>query len=159
MQRERPRVDSVTEDLALIGYFRDQLAALSESKVRDLLALAASTNISNKDARSVLKVGRVGTWYWLDKLTKLTMLEKRGQYYRASRYTSELVHALSLTFRSVLNGKLPNVEDSEAFSKVISLAFQGLESLYDTGKIDPEEYKRTKNMLKDLEKARGGAAD
>jgi hypothetical protein len=77
------------------------------------------------------------------------MLEKRGQYYRASPYARHLITALYITFSSVLEGEMPRgVRRDGPMVQVLRIASDGLESLYDRGKVDPDEYKQSKSILK-----------
>jgi hypothetical protein len=141
----------MTQDIALIKHFREHLAVLSDPRALDLLSLAATEPITNTEARSVLKVGRNVAWIYLSRLVQLGMLEKRGQVYRASNYAADLLYATSLTFRSVLNGKVPEVDQGK-LPNLLALARQGLEILYERGKIDQEEYAKQLRFLKEAER-------
>jgi len=141
----------VSQDIALVKHFRDHLAALSDQRVLDLLSLAAAEPITNTEARSVLKVERNVAWIYLSRLVQLGMLDKRGQVYRASDYAADLLSATSLTFRSVLNGKVPEV-DPGRLPNLLALARQGADLLYERGKIDQEEYTKQLKFLKEAER-------
>ncbi len=116
----------------------------------DLLSLANTTPITNADARELLKLRRSHAWDCLSRLVELGLLEKRGHAYRASPYAKALVQALFLTFRSIVSGKPPQVENP-AWVSVIQIATDGLESLYSRGRIDQSEYAAKSRLLKDLE--------
>ena len=126
-------IETVTQDIALIRHFREHLAVLSDQRALDLLSLASVTQVTNRDARDVLKLRRAGAWVWLSKLTALGMLEKRGQSYRASPYTENLISATSLVFRSVVNGKTPRF-NAPAWSEVLRLASDGVRTSYERGR-------------------------
>jgi hypothetical protein len=143
-------IETVTQDIALIRHFREHLAVLSDQRALDLLSLASVTQVTNKDVRDALKLRRAGAWVWLSKLTALGMLEKRGQSYRASPYTTNLISATSLVFRSVLNGKTPQL-NTHAWSEALRLASDGVQMLYARGRIDQAEFTRQSRMLKELE--------
>jgi hypothetical protein len=143
-------VESITQEIALIRHFREHLAVLSDEKALDLLALASLKTINNADARSVLKVGRAGAWLWLSKLSKLGLLEKRGQSYRASPYFEKLVSTTSLTFQSVLTGKPPKTQGS-GWAEALRLASEGVKMAYNRGTIDQRELDTKTRMLKELE--------
>jgi hypothetical protein len=94
----------------------------------------------------------------LSELTKFTMLEKRGQAYRASPYSKDLLAAASITFGSLLMGKIPqtlpaaaiNRENVSAWSTVLQTAADGLELLYSRGRIDQSERARQQKLIGDL---------
>ena len=138
----------MSQDIALVKHFRDHLAALSDQRVLDLLSLAAAEPITNTEARSVLKVERNVAWIYLSRLVQLGMLDKRGQVYRASDYAADLLSATSLTFRSVLNGKVPEV-DPGRLPNLLALARQGADLLYERGKIDQDEYDKQLKFLRE----------
>ena len=144
-------LETMSQDIALVKHFRAHLAALSDPRVLDLLSLAAAEPITNTEARSVLKVERNVAWIYLSRLVQLGMLEKRGQVYRASDYAADVVYATSLTFRSVLNGKVPEVDPGK-LPNLLALARQGAEVLYERGKIDQEEYSKQLRFLKEAER-------
>jgi hypothetical protein len=158
-QQRSSSIDSLTQDIALVKHFRDHISALSDPRILDLLSVASARPVNNADARAILKLGRTGAWFWLDRLNKLSMLDKKTtQLYRTSAYSSDLVYALSLTLRSVLNGRIPKVEDNhEAFLEILRLASDGLEILYERGRIEQDEYDKKRRTLKTFEDAvRGG---
>jgi hypothetical protein len=146
------------QNILVLKHFREHLAILSEPRALELLSLANTMPITNKDARTVLKVGRNGAYYWLGILTRLTMLEKRGQAYRASPYSKDLLAAASITFGSLLMGKMPQTvaasaisrENASAWSTVLQTAADGLELLYSRGRIDQSERARRQKMINDL---------
>ncbi len=144
------QVRSVTQDIALVKHFREHLAALSDPRTLDLLALASVKPITNAEARQILKLGRNRAWVNLSDLVKLTLLEKRGHAYRASPYAEHLVAALSLTFQSVLAGKMPNIQ-GPGWAEVLRLASDGVRMSYERGKIDQSEFARRDRMLKEME--------
>jgi hypothetical protein len=144
------QVKSVTQDIALVKHFREHLAALSDPETLDLLALASVKPITNAEARHTLKLGRNRAWAKLSALAKLTLLEKRGQSYRTSPYAENLVGALSLTFQSVLAGKMPNVQ-GPGWARVLRLASDGLRLAYDRGKMEQDEYLQHERFLKEME--------
>lgn len=149
---------SFNQSIIVLKHFREHFAMLSEPRVLELLSLANTMPITNEDARAVLKVGRNGAYYWLGILTRLTMLEKRGQTYQASPYSKSLVAAASLTFRSLVMGKMPqaaasapvNGENVSAWSAVLQTAADGRELLYSRGRIDQSERARLQKTINDL---------
>jgi hypothetical protein len=149
---KRFTTETVTQDIALIRHFREHLAVLSDQRVLDLLSLASVTQVTNKDVRTIFKVGRAGAWVWLAKLGRLGMLEKRGQSYRASPYTEKLVGTVSLTFQSVLTGKTPAVQ-GQNWAEVLRLATDGVRMSFERGKVDQSEYSAKTRMLKQLEES------
>jgi hypothetical protein len=142
--------ETVTQDIALIRHFREHLALLSDERVLDLLTLASLSAVTNREARSAFKVGRAGAWVWLSRLTRVGMLEKRGQSYKASPYAEKLFGTVSLTFQSLLTGKTPKLQ-GQNWSDALRLASDGLRMSYERGKIDQAEYARQGRMLKELE--------
>jgi len=157
----RPEENSLdfNGNIFVLKSFRHHLTILSEPRLLELLSLANTMPITNEDARTVLKIGRNGAYYWLGILTRLTMLEKRGQQYRVSPYSKNLVTAASLTFRSLVQGKMPqtatavgaiNHENASAWSTVLQTAADGLELLYSRGRIDQSERGRRQKMIDDL---------
>jgi hypothetical protein len=146
-------------DVIFLKHFREHLAILSEPRLLELLSLANTMPVTNKDARVLLKVGRNGAYYWLGNLVRLGMLEKRGQTYRVSPYSMSLVAAASLTFRSLVSGKMPQVattttavlpttrEDVAAWTTILQTASEGLELLYSRGRIDQSERARQQKMI------------
>jgi len=133
------------------------MAVLSEPRLLELLSLANTVPMTNEDARTILKVGRNGAYYWLARLTGLDMLEKRGQAYRASPYSKSLVAAASLTFRSLVEGKMPqtptspiNRDNLSAWRTVLQTTADGLELLYSRGRIDQSERARRQKIIEDL---------
>jgi hypothetical protein len=155
--RAEENVFGFNQNILVLKHFREHLAVLSEPRVLELLSLANTISITNVDARTVLKVGRNGAYYWLGILTRLSMLEKRGQTYRASPYSKSLVEAASLTFRSLVLGKMPqtataaiNRENVSAWSTVLQTASDGLEMLYSRGRIDQSERARQQKIIDDL---------
>jgi len=143
-------LETVPREIALVRHFREHLAALSDPKVLDLLTVACAVSITNKDVRRVLRLRRGQAWTNLSALVNVGMLEKRGQHYRASPYARHLITALYITFSSVLEGEMPQVRKDDSMAQVLRIASDGLESLYDRGKVDPDEYKRTKSLLKQV---------
>jgi hypothetical protein len=110
--------------------------------------------VTNEDARAVLKVGRRGTYYWLSELTRLTMLEKKGQRYRASPYSKALMMAVSTVFGSLVMGKIPEPQVAAIHGKnalgwntVLQTATEGLELLYARGRIDESERMRRQKII------------
>jgi hypothetical protein len=148
----RQLTETVTQDIALIRHFREHLAMLSDQRVLDLLSLASVTQVTNKDVRAVFKVGRAGAWVWLSRLTRLGMLEKRGQSYRASPYSEKLISTTSLTFQSVLTGRTPRPQ-GQNWTEALRLASEGVRMSYERGKIDQAEYAAKGRMLKELEES------
>jgi hypothetical protein len=148
--QNQKQVKSVTQDIALVKHFREHLAALSDPRLLDLLALASLEPITNEDARRMLKLGRNRAWANLSDLVKLSLLEKRGHAYRASPYAENLVGALSLTFQSVLAGKMPNIR-GQGWAEVLRLAFDGVETSYMKGKTQQGEYQQQMKLLKEME--------
>jgi hypothetical protein len=156
----RPKENALdfNQNILVLKGFLQHLAILSEPRLLELLSLANTMPITNEDARAVLKVGRRGAYYWLSELTRLTMLEKRGQAYRASPYSKDLLAAASITFGSLLMGKMPrtatavaiNRENVPAWSTVLQTAADGLELLYSRGRIDQSERARQQKMINDL---------
>jgi len=144
------QVKSVTQDIALIAHFREHLEAISVQENLDILAIASVKPISNAEARRVLKLGRNRAWARLSDMVRLTLLEKRGHTYRASPYAENLVGALSLTFQSVLAGKLPQIQ-GPGWADVLKMASEGMTMAYERGKIDRAEFTRRDRMLKELE--------
>jgi len=146
------------QSIIILKHFREHMAILSEPRVLELLSLANTMPITNKDARTVLQVGRNGAYYWLGILTRLAMLEKRGQTYCVSPYSKSLIATASLTFRSLVMGKMPqtstasaiNRENVSAWSTVLQTAADGLELLYSRGRIDQSERARRQKMIDDL---------
>jgi hypothetical protein len=143
-------LDITPREIALIQHFRDHLAVLSDPVLLDLLCIASVDSITNASARKVLGLRRSQAWTNLSALVKVGMLEKRGQFYRASPYARHLISALYIAFRNVLGGTVPQAEDLEATVKVLKMAADGLESLYDRGRMDPEEYRKNKSLLKEF---------
>jgi hypothetical protein len=144
-------VETVTQDIALIRHFREHLEVLSDQRVLDLLSVASMTRVTNKDARTIFKVGRAGAWVWLSRLTGLGMLEKRGQSYKASPYVEKLISTVSLTFQSVLTGKTPTSIQGPGWAEALRLASEGVKLAYERGKIDQSECNAKTRMLKELE--------
>jgi len=145
------------QSIIVLKHFREHLAVLSEPKLLELLSLANTIPTTNQDARALLKVGRNGAYYWLGILTRLAMIEKRGQTYLASPYSKSLVAAASLTFRSLVQGKMPqtaiapvNRQNLSAWSTVLQTAADGLELLYSRGRIDQSERARRQKIIEDL---------
>ena len=77
-------IETVTQDIALIRHFREHLGVLSDRRALDLLSLASVTTSHQQGREGGAQARRAGAWVWLSRLTKLGMLEKRGQSYRAS---------------------------------------------------------------------------
>jgi hypothetical protein len=150
MLRSPTKVKSVTQDIALIRHFKEHLYALSDQRVLDLLSLASVKPVSNAEVRPIFKVGRAGAWFWLSRLVTLGMLEKRGQAYKATRYTENLIEAVSITFQNVLSGKVPTVQ-GPGWAEALRLANDGIKMSYERGRIDQAEYARQGKMLKELE--------
>ncbi len=148
--RMRSDPETVPREIALVQHFREHLAALSDPKLLDLLTIACVDSITNKDVRRVLRLRRGQAWTNLSALVNVGMLEKRGQYYRASPYARHLITALYITFSSVLEGKMPEVRKNDSLPQVLRIASDGLESLYDRGRMAPDEYKRSKSLLKQV---------
>ena len=144
------QVKSVTQDIALVKHFREHLAALSDPEILDLLALASVKPITNAEARQILKLGRNRAWVNLSGLVRLTLLEKRGHSYRASPYAEHLVAALSLTFQSVLAGKMPNIQ-GPGWAEVLRLASDGVEMSFAKGRIQQSEHVQLEKFLKEME--------
>lgn len=108
--------------------------------------------ISNEDARAVLKLGRNRSWANLSSLVRLGLLVKQRQRYRASPYAEHLIAALSLTFQSVLAGKMPQVNvQGPGWVEALRLASEGVQMSYARGRIDQAEFTRQGRMLKELE--------
>lgn len=143
------QVKSVTQDIALVKHFREHLAALSDPGLLDLLAIASVEPINNGDARRILKLGRNRAWAKLSALVKLNFLEKRGQAYRASPYAENLVGAISITFQSVLAGKMPTIQ-GPGWAEVLRLASEGVQMSFDRGKTLQSEYSRQQKLLKEM---------
>jgi len=144
------KVRSVTQDVALIRHLKEHLYALSDQRVLDLLSLATVKPVTNADARPIFGLGRAGTWSWLSRLVNLGMLEKRGQAYKASPYSENLIEAVSITFQNVLSGKVPTVR-GQAWTEALKLASEGAETEFQRGKTDQTEHARQVRMLKELE--------
>ena len=66
------------------------------------------------------------------------LLEQRGHTYRVSPFAREFVSALSFTLRSVVTGA--ELRRDPEMLKSLSVAQQGVELLYDRGRIGKEEY-------------------
>jgi hypothetical protein len=155
-----PRAEENTlgfnQSVHLLKSFKQHLAVLAEPRLLELLSLANTMPITNEDARAVLKVGRRGAYYWLSELTRLTMLEKHGQTYRASPYSKALMATASATFGSLMLGKAPKVpapvdpKSVPALSTVLQTAAEGLEVLYSRGRIDQAERARRQKVIDDL---------
>ena len=156
--RTEENAPDFSQSILVLKHFREHLAILSDSRLLELLSLANTIPITNADARTVLKVGRNGAYSWLGILTRLTMLEKRGQTYRASPYSKSLVAAASLTFRSLVLGKMPHSapassitgDNASAWSTVLQTAGDGLELLYSRGRIDQSERARRQKIIDDV---------
>jgi hypothetical protein len=155
--RGEEKILGFNQNVILLKHFRGHLAILSEPRLLELLSLANTTPVTNEDIRTLLKVGRNGAYYWLGKLTRLNMLEKRGQTYRISPYSVSFVAAASLTFRSLVSGKMPRAATAAvignnitAWSTVLQTAAEGLELLYSRGRIEQSERARRQKMIDDL---------
>ena len=151
MTNAKAALETLTQDIALVKHFRDHIAAISDLENLDLLSLAATKPITNAQARAVFKSGRNGAWLRLSNLVRLGMLEKRGQFYRASPYASSLLYATSLTFRSVLNDIVPSVAPG-VLPRLLEIAREGLEFLYARGKIEQHEYAERLRFLREVER-------
>ena len=155
IRAEEENVLGFNQNVILLKHFREHLAVLSKPWLLELLSLANTMPLTNQDARAILKVGRNGAYYWLGKLTRLGMLEKRGQKYRISQYSMSLIAAASLTFRSLVLGKTPQTaivdhDNITAWRTVLQTAAEGVELLYFKGRIDQSERSRQQKMINDL---------
>jgi hypothetical protein len=147
MSKQAFRTETITQDIALLRHLRSHLAALSDDTSLQLLSLAGSVPITNSEVSSTTGKNRNVTWYQLAKLTKLGMLDKRGNKYRISPYALNLIEAAALTFRAVVNGKMPKVESSDGRQDLLRIASEGTESLYLRGTIDQAEYSRRLKVI------------
>jgi len=151
--------EALNQDLALIGHLEAHLAAISDPTSRRLLSLASTVPITNSDVSRAGGKSRNTTWYQLSKLTRLGMLEKRGHQYRVSPYAVNLIQAAAITFRAVVNGKMPEADRKEGSSagsmsmlrEVIAIAREGLEAQYERGRLTQEDYDRRLRLIHDLE--------
>lgn len=163
---DEEKVLRFNQSIILIKHFHEHIAILSRPSMLELLALANTMPITNQDVRALLKVTRNGALYWLSQLVALNLLEMRDHHYRPSPYCSALVHALSLTLRSVVSGRAPQVFEDVGMIKLtannrsskrnaswpilLELASQGLENLYARGRIDQSEYDSKSRLLNEL---------
>jgi hypothetical protein len=143
------RARSLSNDILIVKHFREHLRALAVWKALDLLYLADVQPITNRDAK-VLGLTSKGAWRWLSRLRQLQMLEKRGQSYRASPYSKELLRSVSALFRGAVAGEFP--EDADPRIKdMLRFAREGTESLYDRGKLDQAAYEERLKLIHEIE--------
>jgi hypothetical protein len=158
MPRQPPSTESLDQYLDLIGHLEAHLAAMSDRTSRRLLSLASAVPITNSDVSRANGRGRNTTWYQLSKLTRLGMLEKTGHQYRTSPYALNLIEAAGITFRAVVNGKLPRAETGNGSSEsvpreLVTIAKEGVEFQYERGRLSQEEYSRRLKVIYELEKS------
>ena len=136
----------------MLKAFREHLAALSEPALLDLLAIAEMNQISNADVRKILRLRTRGSaWRWLRRLSRIKMLEKRGNGYRTSTYGRELVSTLSSVFKAAMRGRWAFVDGNhEASARLLEIAEEGTEKLYERGLIDEEEYRSRSRLIRDF---------
>ena len=139
--------------MLVVRHFRPHLEAISDAKALDLLYLAqVNETITNADVRSALHTKRGGAWVWLARPTELGLLEKRGHTYRASDYSRELVACVSQVFRGAVRGEFPesfgNGTARSIPPELFTIAAEGVEALYERGRITQEEHARRMKLVR-----------
>ena len=146
------RARNLSNDILIVKHFREHLRAIAVWKALDLLYLADVQPITNRDAAKVLGLTSKGAWRWLSRLRQLGMLEKRGQTYRASDYSKELLRSVSALFRGAVRGEFPEDEDPRV-KELARFAREGTESLYERGRLDQAAYEERLKLIKEVESA------
>ncbi len=95
----RTHARNLSNDILIVKHFREHLRAIAVWKALDHLYLADVQPITNRDAVKVLGLTSKGAWRWLSRLRQLGMLEKKGQTYRASPYSKDLLRSVSAFIR------------------------------------------------------------
>jgi hypothetical protein len=124
--------------LEILGYFRGQLALLAQEDFAAILSAFQASPLINGEVSDLLGIKRQPSWERLKKLTELRLLERRGHAYRVSSFAREFVSALSFTLKSVVTGTELRADPERLRS--LAVAQQGVEMLYDRGKIGKDEY-------------------
>ena len=145
----------MAQDLLVLKAFRAHLKVISQERLLNLLMLADARPIANADVKRILGLkSRVSAWRWLAKLVELNMLEKKGNLYRISPYSSDLIAAISQTFRSAFKGKMEGFGATESAQQVpqevLGYAMEGTQIMYERGLITESEFE---NRLKVISKA------
>jgi hypothetical protein len=145
----------VKEGLQTVKAFRSQLKAMSNEYWLTLLFDFADRPFMNADASALFGTKRQTTWVHLRKMVELGLLEKRGHVYRMSEFSVRFIVAVSNVFESLITGK-ELVYDEESV-RFLSMARDGIESLYARGKVTQDDYVRYRNRVEELISKRVGS--
>jgi hypothetical protein len=150
--RPAPQIQSgdrrYRNSLELLAAFREQFEALCDADTLRILGNLCSDRFTNADVRALLSSHRQTSWVKLSRLSRAGIIEKRGHSYRVSSYTKEMVVGLSAALANLV--ALRELSDDPEVSKLFRLASEGIDVLYDRGRLGQEEYMRTKEIMEEV---------